>query len=88
MEMKAKSKAVKELIHIIHKSPELFSANCSSGFESYDYSIKWIGNTRVLSTVSLEIGGRRFPLSYRDCWALEVAAQWWLRNVPLDNYST
>ena len=84
--MKAKSRAVQELISIIHTSPDLFKANDVCGFESERFKISLTGNTRALSIVTLKVKGKYFPLTYRDKWALEVAALWWFRNVPINGY--
>ena len=85
--IKAKSRAVRELIELIHGSPELFRANKMDGFESEMFSITLSGNTRVLSIIRLKIDGKNFPLTYSDSWALEVAALWWFKNAPLKQYA-
>lgn len=59
--MKAKSKAVAELISLIHGSPHLFRANDLSGFESSSFSVTLTGNGRLLSIVSLEVAGKKNP---------------------------
>tara|TARA_R100000541_G_scaffold52965_1_gene60795 strand:+ start:1226 stop:1495 length:270 start_codon:yes stop_codon:yes gene_type:complete len=84
--MKAKSKAVRELINIIYTAPELFKADASTAFSSDRYEISLLGNTRCLSVAWLYIDKVRFELSFRDAWALEVAYGWWIRNVPLTSY--
>jgi len=84
--MKAKSKAVRELVSFIKSYPDLFKANSADGFESSRFKISQVGNTRLLSIVRLEIDGKKFPLSSRDKWALEVVALWWFKNVPLNGY--
>ena len=84
--MKAKSKVVKDLISLIYSSPDLFKANDIYGFHSERLEISFTGNTRVLSAVTLKIEGKTFPMTYCDKWALEVAALWWFKNVPLSQY--
>jgi len=84
--VKAKSKAVRELISIIYATPELFKADAYNAFSSDRYEISLLGNTRVLSVAWLCIDKVRFELSCRDAWALEVAHGWWIRNVPLTSY--
>ena len=85
--MKAKSKAIQELINFIYESPALFKANKFYGFESDRFRICFTGNTRVLSIVTLDIDGKDFPLTYSDKWALEVASLWWFSNVPAEEYA-
>lgn len=85
--MKAKSKAVRQLISFIHSSPDVFRANDRYGFESQKFKITFTGNTRVLSIVHLKMDGKDSPLSYRDKWALEAAALWWFKHVPLNEYA-
>lgn len=47
--------------------------------------IKGYGNPRLLSIIEVEINYKLVPLTYRDCWKLEVAVKNWYKSIPLEH---
>ncbi len=85
--MKAKSKAVKELIDLIYTNPEIFKAEDEDSLCSDNYRMTCMFGFFLLPFANLYINNISFKLCYKDGLALEAAYSWWRKNIPLTSYS-